>query len=65
MQRYAWHMHGNHKEWCGIADKKSPLFTPIPRDSPHDRPSRGGSFYEPAERLRSAARDWAPALSMG
>ena len=58
-------MHGNHAEWCGFAEKTSPLYTPIPGDNPTDRPSRGGQFFEPAERQRSAARDWAPASAMG
>ncbi len=58
-------MHGNHGEWCGVADRDSPLFTPIPGDAATARPSRGGHFFEPAERLRSAARDWGPASAMG
>jgi formylglycine-generating enzyme required for sulfatase activity/tRNA A-37 threonylcarbamoyl transferase component Bud32 len=58
-------MHGNHGEWCGVADRASPLFTPHPGDTATERPSRGGHFFEPAERLRSAARDWGPARSMG
>jgi eukaryotic-like serine/threonine-protein kinase len=58
-------MHGNHAEWCGIADPKSPLFTPIPGGDANDRPSRGGGFFESAERVRSAARDWAHKNAMG
>ncbi len=58
-------MHGNHNEWCGLAPPDSPLFTPIPGGNPADRPSRGGNFPDPAERLRSAARDWAPGNTMG
>jgi formylglycine-generating enzyme required for sulfatase activity len=57
-------MHGNHAEWCGIAERDSPLFTPIPGD-PNNRPSRGGQFFDPAEKLRSAARDWGHHTSMG
>ncbi len=58
-------MHGNHGEWCGVAPRTSPLFTPLPGDLATDRASRGGHFFEPAERIRSAARDWGPANSMG
>jgi len=58
-------MHGNHAEWCGVAERDSPLFTPIPNGAAMDRPSRGGQFFEPADRLRSAARDWADGNTMG
>ena len=58
-------MHGNHGEWCGVAERHSPLFTPLPGNVATDRASRGGHFFEPAERLRSAARDWGPGNSMG
>ena len=58
-------MHGNHAEWCSIAERNSPLFTPIPGTDSNLRPSRGGSFFDSAERIRSAARDWGPANSMG
>ena len=57
-------MHGNHAEWCGLADVNSPLFTPIPGGDPNDRPSRGGSFLRSAERVRSAARNWGHRDSM-
>ena len=58
-------MHGNHAEWCGLTPRDAPLFTPIPDAPPDARPSRGGQFFDPAEKLRSAARDWAPATTMG
>lgn len=58
-------MRGNHGEWCGLAPRESPYFAPIPGDRATDRPCRGGHFFEPADRLRSAARDWAHAKSMG
>lgn len=58
-------MHGNHSEWCGVAERSSPLFTPIPGNVAADRASRGGHFFETAENLRSAARDWGPGNSMG
>jgi formylglycine-generating enzyme required for sulfatase activity len=51
-------MHGNQREWCGVAEPGSPLCTPWPGATPDERPSRGGNFLDQAERLRSAARDW-------
>lgn len=56
-------MHGNHAEWCGIAAAGSPLFLPLKDKA--DRPVRGGGFYQEAERLRSAAREWGHRAAMG
>jgi formylglycine-generating enzyme required for sulfatase activity len=60
-------MHGNRPEWCGVAPPTSALRTPLPVDAKDDRPFRGGGFWQGADRLRSAARDWAHpgAMSVG
>jgi formylglycine-generating enzyme required for sulfatase activity len=54
-------MHGNLWEWC--ADSWSDDYSSSPRDSSsyqnqngHDRVARGGSWHEPPELCRSAAR---------
>lgn len=52
------------REWCGVAEPDSPLFTPWPGSTPDERPSRGGNFYDQAERLRSAARDWGDRIAI-
>jgi formylglycine-generating enzyme required for sulfatase activity len=58
-------MHGNHRDWCGLAEAGSRLFTPLPKADVDDRPTRGGHFTDGAERLRCAARNWGHFASMG
>jgi formylglycine-generating enzyme required for sulfatase activity len=54
-------MHGNLSEWCDMAPPGSPLHVSVPAKM---RPSRGGSFAQGADQLRSAARNWGAPTEM-
>jgi formylglycine-generating enzyme required for sulfatase activity len=56
-------LHGNHSEWCAADDEHYPL--PARIKAQGHLPVRGGSFYQTAPELRSAARLWAHPSSMG